>query len=140
MSVRSVFTSNRSMRTDYFLKAARVAGGLRAALGEAASVEFQERRRLLDETIYNRVQVTTPPPKRVLTGRLRRSERIVMAGTVAKLQNTAPYARIRHDMTGRSKLYGHKLDSFWAGRAHQRTVSRRAAIFRRALRIAQRGR
>ena len=36
-------------------------------------------------------------------------------------------------MRGTSKLYGHKLDSFWAGRAMQYTAATRARIYRLAL-------
>lgn len=133
MNVKSVFTSNRPMAATYELRTAYVVGGLRKAHGQAASVEYQKRKQLLRETIYNRQQVTTPPPTRVLTGRLQRSERLVMAGNVARLENTAPYAKHRHNMSGTSKLYGHQLDSFWAGRAHQYTTSQRNAIYRRAI-------
>lgn len=130
---KSTFTTNRSMAATYELRARSVAGGMRRAHGQAASLVFKKRAQLLEETIYRRPALKNAK-NRVLTGNLKRSESLAIAGNAFIVTNTAPYANRRHRMTGTSKLFGHDLRSFWAGRAMQETSSQRMAILRAALR------
>lgn len=122
------------MAATYEIRATSLKGGLRKAHGQAGSVAFQARRRIMQETIYDRPQTKGPPPTRKLTGLLRRSEKLTISGPSVILTNTAKYANIRHNMSGISKLYGHLKDSFWAKRAQVETAPQRTRIFRDALR------
>lgn len=134
-ALSSAFTSSRSMAATFEVRAHILVGEMRRAHGRAGSIVFQARKRIMKETIYDRKQVIGPPPKRKLTGNLYRSEKIVMAGDTIRFDNTAKYAHLRHAMSGTSKLYGHKLDSFWAARAMQQTAATRAKIYRDALAV-----
>jgi hypothetical protein len=123
----------------YEIRAASVRGEMRKALGAQGKVVYDERKEIMQETIYDREAVFNAD-KRKLTRRLIDSERIQFAGPRVRLSNIAPYARKRSQMSGISKTFGHKLDSFWPGRAMQQTSARRRAIDLVAIRRAwQRG-
>ena len=126
--LRSKFTQSRPMSATFEIRAASLKGALRQAHGEAARVAFARRRELINATIYNRPAARNASRRR-LTGVLRASESIAFAGDRVILTNTAKYANIRHSRRGISKLFGHRLDSFWAARAMTETRATRLQIF-----------
>jgi hypothetical protein len=130
--MRAVYTSQKNMAQEWRQTMSRTPGELRRAVGQNTSLVFQSRRKLMNETIYTRA-----PTERPLTGRLRRSEKVEMAGNVARIKNTAPYAQGRNDATGTSKSFPHDMTSDWAGRSVSGTVAQRRANVRAALRRAR---
>lgn len=113
-----------------------LAGDVRAALGECVTVLLAARRRIMNDTIYNR---GLKPPGR-FTNRLRNSERPYRGATRASVVNNATskggyrYADRRHNMRGYSRRYQARKESFWATKALRETQTQRNRIIRQALR------
>jgi hypothetical protein len=129
MALKMVVTTRKNMARTWEQRMRIAPPLLRQAVGKNTRLVFQRRKQLLEETIYQRAPVDRP-----LTGNLKDSEYVQQLGNVARIGNRAPYAQIRHDMTGQSAKYGHDKTSRWAERAVQETAGERHANVRAAMR------
>jgi hypothetical protein len=131
---RVYYTNRKNMAQSYRQRITRAPALLRAANGANVSLVAQARKAILRKKVYERA-----PTDRPLTENLYRSEQVRFRGLVGEVRNTAPYAQIRDEAQGISKLWGHDKELNFSGGAAEETREQRLENIRNAQRIIMSG-